>query len=650
MGCNDYNLHLEGSEGNDSPTPEYNIYLDGVGVNGYSPTIDIVNENTASFQIQTNDINGSELTSPIPKLSYLQGNYVSNTSLTSTLAGYLQIDGSNANNPITINGHTFESLYGGLNTKLTMTGSPAYVEAPILVLRSTNTGKVYYKSSNANNELATIGDIGNGTITLTQGGVTKGTFTTNQSGNATIDLDAGGGSITNPLEIEDTDSNNFISIGVNSGGANILLGNTQGLAFNSYLIGNATAPLELTNGAFGDKIIKLNIDSNTLDVNQDGELTVVGGGGTTYTAGTGIDITNDTISVDNTVAMKTDIPDTTYMVTTNTAQTISGVKTFSSETHHLGVITFDSAMLNPIIRGMSGSSYRNMIYRMGNDSAITVGNSSDTIDLKGSGTRPTYNSNDLALYSDIPTNSTYVDLTSAQTITGKKSFSGAELETNNIITLKGNAIIRGLYNTNSYSTYLVGSSGSLLVGNESHSITLRGNAARPVYRTGGTDYDIALSGDIPTVPATDQTYDDTSANPQSGTAVAEAISTKANIDLDNLSSTGTKAIPLYALPSNGITVISMQAGVAQQVNYSGYFCVACQVRALSGSIATLYVYNYLNSSTASNGSFSVYAETVQAGTWLSLTMPVSAGQYIAFNYTGTMYTVNTVFVKARGEV
>ena len=33
------------------------------------------------------------------------------------------------------------------------------------------------------------------------------------------------------------------------------------------------------------------------------------GGGTSYTAGTGIDITNDEISVDNTVAMKTDIPD-----------------------------------------------------------------------------------------------------------------------------------------------------------------------------------------------------------------------------------------------------------------------------------------------------------------------------------------------------
>lgn len=40
---------------------------------------------------------------------------------------------------------------------------------------------------------ADLSAVGNATITLTQGGVTKGTFTTNQSANATIDLDAGGG-------------------------------------------------------------------------------------------------------------------------------------------------------------------------------------------------------------------------------------------------------------------------------------------------------------------------------------------------------------------------------------------------------------------------------------------------------------------------
>lgn len=42
--------------------------------------------------------------------------------------------------------------------------------------------------------LAVTSDISNATISFTQGGVSKGSFTLNQSGNATIALDAGGGS------------------------------------------------------------------------------------------------------------------------------------------------------------------------------------------------------------------------------------------------------------------------------------------------------------------------------------------------------------------------------------------------------------------------------------------------------------------------
>lgn len=41
------------------------------------------------------------------------------------------------------------------------------------------------------------GDVGNGTITITQGGVTKGSFTLNQATGDTIALDAGGGGISN---------------------------------------------------------------------------------------------------------------------------------------------------------------------------------------------------------------------------------------------------------------------------------------------------------------------------------------------------------------------------------------------------------------------------------------------------------------------
>ena len=53
-------------------------------------------------------------------------------------------------------------------------------------------------------------------------------------------------------------------------------------------------------------------------------ISAVGGSsGTTYQAGAGIDITNDTISIDNTVALKTDIPDVTGFATKTEVQTVS---------------------------------------------------------------------------------------------------------------------------------------------------------------------------------------------------------------------------------------------------------------------------------------------------------------------------------------
>ena len=67
-----------------------------------------------------------------------------------------------------------------------------------------------------------------------------------------------------------------------------------------------------------------------------------GGSGTEYTAGTGIDITNDEISVDNTVALKTDIP--SNYVTTDTAQTITGGKTFVNNIGVSGEITVDDGV------------------------------------------------------------------------------------------------------------------------------------------------------------------------------------------------------------------------------------------------------------------------------------------------------------------
>jgi len=63
----------------------------------------------------------------------------------------------------------------------------------------------------------TIPTVNNATLTITQGGTTKGTFTANASSNVTIDLDSGGswGNITGTLSNQ-TDLNNALSGKVNT--------------------------------------------------------------------------------------------------------------------------------------------------------------------------------------------------------------------------------------------------------------------------------------------------------------------------------------------------------------------------------------------------------------------------------------------------
>ena len=89
----------------------------------------------------------------------------------------------------------------------------------------------------------------------------------------------------------------------------------------------------------------------------------------------------------------------TNYVTTNTNQTITAGKLF----HNAELLTDNFITLNgttAYLRGQSGINYYNLMNL--NSSGITVGSANQPIKLAGSGTRPQYNSNDLALYSDIP--------------------------------------------------------------------------------------------------------------------------------------------------------------------------------------------------------------------------------------------------------
>ena len=63
-----------------------------------------------------------------------------------------------------------------------------------------------------------------------------------------------------------------------------------------------------------------------------------GSGGSDYTAGDGIDITNNVISVDNTIAKKSELP--TNYVTTDTEQTITGLKTIGQTSGTISEVDF----------------------------------------------------------------------------------------------------------------------------------------------------------------------------------------------------------------------------------------------------------------------------------------------------------------------
>lgn len=489
MGCNcgdnEYNITVDNNGNCEPTTPIYNITLANVGVNGYSPIVKFVNETVEGFNIAVDNITGTETSPAVPKLSYVadQINNV-NTTIANLGNTYLTRDGSNAANPISLNGIQITNDLNGVyvtnninNVSVSVSGIATYNSTGATLINASsfdlnaNGGEIYVyddygiglnaannkdvyidtsgtgKAKYNDKEIATIDQIptvGNGTITITQGGVVKGTFTTNQSGNSTIQLD--GAIIDNPFTVNASTgySGNAVlyASGAYSGTdagtrletiwtdtvENVEHKYTHGLYINNggrykeypsiqykkedYIpstgsgtmsstdlgfintgiystLPTLTAPIYVTRSGAG-YIISLKYDNDTLKVNQDGKLYADVQGGSSYTAGTGIDITNDTISVDNTI------------LTTNTAQTITEDKTFSN-----AKIQTDSAIIldgsNAKIRALVSTDSYNDIIKRSIGGILVLGNSLDRLNFKGNLTRPSYNSRELALLADVPT-------------------------------------------------------------------------------------------------------------------------------------------------------------------------------------------------------------------------------------------------------
>lgn len=127
----------------------------------------------------------------------LEGYAVSGQFITSAL-NKINNDFTDVNNAIALKADQ-ATTYTKTETNTLLNGKANTVHTHTLS-QITDAGSLAGKNTvNYNTEVTnkpTIPTVGNGTITITQGGVTKGTFTTNQSGNSTIALDAGGGGST----------------------------------------------------------------------------------------------------------------------------------------------------------------------------------------------------------------------------------------------------------------------------------------------------------------------------------------------------------------------------------------------------------------------------------------------------------------------
>ncbi len=202
----------------------------------------------------------------------------------------------------------------------------------------------------------TIPTVGDGTITITQGGVTKGTFTANQSGNTTIDLDAGGGggiqntaTGTDSLTILGTaaTADYSVNIGINSeinADEGVALG-YEASTYSGVAIGRGAevdsggcVAIGKSAGVYGGGDIAI---GDYAGVN--GTSAIALGYQASATASNAIQIGNgsnsdaNTLKIGNYTLLDTStglIPDarlSSNVCTTNTAQSISARKTFLGE-------------------------------------------------------------------------------------------------------------------------------------------------------------------------------------------------------------------------------------------------------------------------------------------------------------------------------
>lgn len=330
--------------------------------------------------------------------------YVLSTTLSTTLADYLKsadaattylsIDGSNFGGEFYLQRpNTTGSNYRYLgisdstgmieignrnNVSLSLMGSAS---ATITISNGYKTAasfsqgilSIYSAIDNTLQRAATVDQIptvNNPTITITQGGTTKGTFTLNQDSDSTIELDSGGGDLSNYVTL---DSQQVIS-GAKTFDSNLTVGNGGNLILNNT---GDTDHIWITNDG----------NVSTTDSTGTETTTTVMNHLTYLSTGTGTEVLHD---IDN-----MQLPVSLY--NTSNAK-VAEVTTDGNG--HLQIDTDDLQVTGSVSTDQLLSN-DSVSYLTINTDKVLFGNGALELDLFGSTTRPKYNNNDLALYRDV---------------------------------------------------------------------------------------------------------------------------------------------------------------------------------------------------------------------------------------------------------
>ena len=288
----DINLYLRGSQVAISANPSLNPT---VGISVQPNTISLGDMNTKYLIADTDTVKYGRLG---------QQSEIATLADIPSVTNFLEVDGSNASNVFAVNGNSLTSEGITVNNGVKISGnsvSPNTSGNGTVMLKNyfsstfqkdayvevSSNGNIYlgttspYKALYNYNEIATINQIptvSDATITITQDGVTKGTFTLNGSA-TTIDLDAGGGAITNPLVVPSDSGNQSISLGFEPNSSVALFKETLTLPgigdvdVPLHIIKGSTSPIDITKDtSTGLSTISLNYDNDTIKVNQSGQL------------------------------------------------------------------------------------------------------------------------------------------------------------------------------------------------------------------------------------------------------------------------------------------------------------------------------------------------------------------------------------------